>query len=100
MTRSSARSSVRSLLPLCASPIKLHVASSTEKERERVDKKKSKPEAQAISADALREALEKIRKEDLPASSEEKEQYFMAQVGIGETLATEGRSLTALRPSH
>ena len=100
MTRNSARSSVRSLLPLCASPIKLHVASSTEKERERVDKKKSKPEAQAISADALREALEKIRKEDLPASSEEKEQYFMAQVGIGETLATEGRSLTVLRPLH
>ena len=25
-------------------------------------------------------------------SSEEKEQYFMAQVGIGESLATEGQS--------
>ncbi|KAH7916790.1 hypothetical protein BJ138DRAFT_1131771 [Hygrophoropsis aurantiaca] len=38
----------------------------------------------------LRTALEKVRKEDVPASPEDKEQYFMAQVGMGEQLCAQG----------
>ncbi|KAI0796857.1 hypothetical protein C8Q75DRAFT_214382 [Abortiporus biennis] len=43
-----------------------------------------------ITAEELKSSLAKIRAEDLPATSEEKEQYFMQQVGLGEQLALQG----------
>ena len=69
-----------------------------EKEKKRVDKNTKAEEPQPISPEVLRETIKKLQADELPASPEEKEQYFMAQVGIGETLATEGQSLIVLRP--
>ena len=41
-------------------------------------------------AEELRIALEKIRAEPPPASTAEKENYFMSQAGLGEQLCTQG----------
>ncbi|KAK7695746.1 hypothetical protein QCA50_000383 [Cerrena zonata] len=53
----------------------------------------SQPEPAAgdgISPDDLRAALAKVRAEEVPADPEQKEQYFMNHVSIGEQLATQG----------
>jgi hypothetical protein len=47
-----------------------------------------------ITPDMLREALEQVKKEDSPNTSEEKEAYFMQHVGLGEQLAQQGVPLT------
>ncbi|KAF8638601.1 hypothetical protein AX17_002142 [Amanita inopinata Kibby_2008] len=67
------------------------------KEKKRVDKvvaesKEStgSSDSKEISPEVLREALEQLKNEESPQSSEEKEAYFMSQVGIGEQLATQG----------
>lgn len=44
-------------------------------------------------AEELRAALEKIRAEPLPASTAEKETYFMSQASLGEQLCTRGMSI-------
>lgn len=41
-------------------------------------------------AEELKAALAKIRAEPLPASTQDKEQYFMAQASLGEQLCTQG----------
>jgi mitochondrial import receptor subunit TOM20 len=56
-----------------------------------VDKSRSQSSASTVIDSAvLREALDRVRKEVVPDSQDEKEQYFMAQVAMGEQLATQG----------
>ncbi|KAF7798911.1 hypothetical protein EIP86_010139 [Pleurotus ostreatoroseus] len=60
------------------------------KEKKRVDKDAAQATPAPLDAEALRNALNKIREEELPEGPEEKEQYFMSQVGLGEQLSTQG----------
>lgn len=65
-----------------------------EKDRKRVKQSLAQEESQAEALDtnqaALKEALQVIRGEEGPKTMEEKEGYFMTQVGIGEQLQTQG----------
>jgi import receptor subunit TOM20 len=45
-----------------------------------------------VTPDMLRSALEQVKQEEPPSSTEEKEAYFMTQVGMGEQLAAQGMS--------
>ncbi|KAH7931323.1 MAS20-domain-containing protein [Leucogyrophana mollusca] len=65
------------------------------KDKKRVAKSQTpsesaQPTSGGVDPTELRNALEKVRKEEVPASPEEKEQYFMAQVGMGEQLCAQG----------
>lgn len=51
-----------------------------------------------VSPAALKEALEIIKNEEGPKNTEEKEAYFMTQVGVGEQLATQGSYFSPLSP--
>lgn len=72
----------------------------TGKDKKRVDKSvaqqskeslaSSSSAPSAITPAVLREALEQIKNEPGPQSPEEKENYFMSQVGMGEQLAAQG----------
>lgn len=42
------------------------------------------------SQEVLREALEKVKTEKIPDAPEEKEQYFMQNVSVGEQLCAQG----------
>jgi import receptor subunit TOM20 len=44
-----------------------------------------------VDANDLRSALESVRNEEVPLGPEEKEQYFMKQVGMGEQLCAKGK---------
>ena len=65
-----------------------------EKDRKRVKQSLAQEDAQGEGLDAtnaaLKEALQVIRSEEGPKNIEEKEGYFMTQVGIGEQLAAQG----------
>ena len=65
-----------------------------EKDRKRVKQSLAQEVDQAEGLDAthaaLREALQVIKNEEGPKNVEEKEGYFMTQVGIGEQLAAQG----------
>lgn len=65
-----------------------------EKDRKRVKEslaqEDSQSEALDVSQAALKEALQVIRNEQVPKSLDEKEGYFMRQVGMGEQLAAQG----------
>lgn len=69
------------------------------KDKKRADKEKASastgaaPASLGSRAEELRAALAKIRAEELPASTEAKEQYFMAQASLGEQLCTQGPRL-------
>ncbi|TFK60797.1 hypothetical protein BDN72DRAFT_904666 [Pluteus cervinus] len=68
------------------------------KDKKRVDKtlaqsKDASSSASAVSEitpEALRAALEQVKNEDGPKSPEEREGYFMSQVGMGEQLSLQG----------
>ncbi|EPQ59005.1 MAS20-domain-containing protein [Gloeophyllum trabeum ATCC 11539] len=63
------------------------------KEKKKVDKHLARSQGDAsasLSPQELRQALEKVRSEDMPVSSEQREQFFMTQVGMGEQLCTQG----------
>jgi import receptor subunit TOM20 len=70
------------------------------KQKKKVDKsiaESKQAEASATSADSteitaalMQEALEQIKTEQPPQTPEEKEQYFMQQVSVGEQLSTKG----------
>lgn len=47
-------------------------------------------DAGGVNANDLRSALESVRNEEVPPGPEEKEQYFMKQVGMGEQLCAQG----------
>ena len=65
-----------------------------EKDRKRVKQSLAQEDSRGEGLDAshatLKEALKVIRGEEIPKTIEEKEGYFMTQVGIGEQLATQG----------
>lgn len=46
--------------------------------------------AAPITPEVLREALQQVKNEEGPTTPEEKETYFMSQVGMGEQLAAQG----------
>ncbi|KAF9450959.1 MAS20-domain-containing protein [Macrolepiota fuliginosa MF-IS2] len=70
------------------------------KEKKRIDKTVAQEQTSSpsggpvlssdITPEMLRAALEQVKQEDPPTSTEEKETYFMTQVGMGEQLATQG----------
>ncbi|KAG1806501.1 uncharacterized protein HD556DRAFT_1322289 [Suillus plorans] len=67
------------------------------KEKKRVKQSQSQTPSESaqtategVDANDLRSALESVRNEEVPAGPEEKEQYFMKQVGIGEQLCAKG----------
>ncbi|KAK0491362.1 hypothetical protein IW261DRAFT_1324136 [Armillaria novae-zelandiae] len=62
------------------------------KEKKRVDKSIASSSAapSAVSVDSLREALERVKKEEVPITPAERENYFMSQVAMGEQLALQG----------
>ncbi|CCM05579.1 uncharacterized protein FIBRA_07806 [Fibroporia radiculosa] len=62
------------------------------KDRKRVTKQTAQTQEPSDGAtiEELRAALARVRSEDVPASAEAKEQYFMAQVGMGEQLCAQG----------
>jgi mitochondrial import receptor subunit TOM20 len=51
-------------------------------------------EAQAASSqigtEDLRAALDKVKAEEVPGTPEQKEQYFMSQISMGEQICTQG----------
>jgi mitochondrial import receptor subunit TOM20 len=68
----------------------------TGKDNKRLDKRtaQSKVEHDATispTTDQLRAALDKLQQENLPQSPQEKENYFMSQVGLGEQLTAQGK---------
>ncbi|KAG9015547.1 hypothetical protein FRB94_000152 [Tulasnella sp. JGI-2019a] len=63
------------------------------KEKKRVERTRPDvltPGGGSRSTEEIKEALQMIRNEQLPAGAEEKEQYFMENVQIGEQLCTQG----------
>jgi import receptor subunit TOM20 len=67
------------------------------KDKKRVDKALADSKESAgitsskeITPEKLREALEQVKNEESPKTSEEKEAYFMQHVGLGEQLAQQG----------
>ncbi|KAG6813431.1 hypothetical protein H0H92_011128 [Tricholoma furcatifolium] len=70
------------------------------KEKKRVDKsiaesqppKQESEDGEKLTA-ALREALEQLKKEEPPATPQQKEAFFMEQVALGEQLAARGPAL-------
>jgi import receptor subunit TOM20 len=70
------------------------------KEKKRVNKTVAEEKSASVDAapntEMLREALEQIKHELVPITSEEKETYFMSQVSTGEQLAAQGAFLFVL----
>ena len=67
----------------------------TGKEKKKVSKQTQQAQAAADAASevnpaAIRQALAKIREEEIPATPDEKEGYFMMQVQIGDQLVQKG----------
>ncbi|KIM63614.1 hypothetical protein SCLCIDRAFT_1214007 [Scleroderma citrinum Foug A] len=66
------------------------------KDKKRVAKSQTSSETSVNSGGVeesdLKSALEQVRKEEVPASAEEKERYFMSQVAMGEQLCARGPS--------
>ncbi|KAG0703911.1 hypothetical protein DFH29DRAFT_914666 [Suillus ampliporus] len=65
------------------------------KEKKRVKQSQTpsesgQPATGGVNPDELRSALESVRNEEVPPGPEEKEQYFMKQVGMGEQLCAQG----------
>lgn len=64
------------------------------KDKKRVDRttaqSKEMEGSSTVGPEELRAALDKVRAEEVPKTPEEKEQYFMMQVGMGEQLSTQG----------
>ncbi|KIK29127.1 hypothetical protein PISMIDRAFT_672528 [Pisolithus microcarpus 441] len=64
------------------------------KDKKRVAKSQASSEASAssngVDVNELKHALETVKQEEVPTTPEEKEKYFMAQVGMGEQLCAKG----------
>lgn len=71
-----------------------HLTYLTGKDKKRVDRttaqSKEMEGSSTVGPEELRAALDKVRAEEVPKTPEEKEQYFMMQVGMGEQLSTQG----------
>jgi hypothetical protein len=73
----------------------LYIGKQKKKVEKRVAESQSQESqgSQAVSVEELKAALARIRTEPVPASPEAREQYFMSQVGMGETLCMQGALL-------
>lgn len=64
------------------------------KEKKRVEKSQTPSEASASSGgvdpNELASALEKIRGEQVPTDHDERHEYFMTQVNMGEAMSVKG----------
>ena len=93
MTATSAKNCVRSRLRAShAVPL---TPRATGKEKKKVTKQTQQAQAAAdaasdVSAVAIKDALLKIREEEIPPTPDEKEGYFMMQVQIGDQLVQKG----------
>lgn len=65
-------------------------AGKEQKKAHRTATKTSESGTGGPSKEVLRESLEKVRNEKIPDSPEEKEQYFMQNVSVGEQLCAQG----------
>lgn len=72
------------------------------KEKKRVERSNASLKASAAAAESEKQlptdaeldaALQVVRSEDLPATPEEKEQYFMQNLALGEQLSAQGKHL-------
>ena len=93
-------SAAGSVCPTTVSPAPRTDLFSAEKEKKRVKKaaqesKQEEETSQGVDAEMLREALRAIKNEP-PVPFQERENYFMTQVGMGEQLAQQGMPY----PSH
>lgn len=99
MTPSSAENFVCILLLLRPS-FSNSLLTSSGKEKKRIDKTAAEEKSSvssettapsgSVTPEMLRAALEQVKQEEPPSSTEDKEAYFMTQVGMGEQLAAQG----------
>lgn len=80
---------------LCPRDSLTDVGPTTGKEKKKVTKQTQQAQAQAEAASAvnpaeLKATILKIQAEELPATPDEKESYFITQVQVGEQLAQQG----------
>lgn len=66
------------------------------KDKKKVDKttaqsKEQEEASKKIGPEELKAALDKVRAEEIPKTPDEKEQYFMSQVSMGEQICTQGK---------
>ncbi|KAI0068686.1 protein import receptor MAS20 [Artomyces pyxidatus] len=87
------------MLSILTTSVEMTPHSAKSKEKKKVDKTVAQtpstsddPAAFAgtISEADVRAAMEKVKSEELPPSPEEKETFFMSQVGMGEQLCAQG----------
>jgi import receptor subunit TOM20 len=75
---------------------------STGKDKKRVDRttaqsREAEEASNQISTEDVRAALDKVKAEEVPSTPEQKEQYFMSQVSMGEQICTQGESHSFIR---
>lgn len=75
----------------------------TGKDKKRVDKTVTQTKAEeeaskVIGPEELKAAMEKVKLEELPGSPDEREQYFMAQVSMGEQITAQGNCFCSASP--
>lgn len=92
-----ARNCVRYLLRVSSIWVLFDYASG--KDKKRVDKttaqsRETEAASNQISTDDLKSALDKVKAEEVPSTPDQKEQYFMMQVSMGEQICTQGQSHT------
>lgn len=100
-TRPSENNSVCLFLFRCLNKIeRYHLG----KEKKRAERSQTPSEASAsiggVNPDELISALEKIRKEQVPTDHDERHQYFMTQVSMGETMSVKGVSTEPFQDVH
>ena len=87
----------------CAHPFRFGIRAAAGKEKKKVTKQTQKAQAvvdsvSEVSAAEVKEVLYKIRAEELPATPDEKEVYFMSQVQAGDQLVQRGQCSPRLSP--
>jgi mitochondrial import receptor subunit TOM20 len=71
----------------------------TGNDKKKVDKTTAQSKEVAsnlISTEDLRAALDNVKAEEVPSTPEQREQYFMSQVSLGEQMCTQGQRYTLL----
>ena len=86
-----------------AHPFRFVIRAAAGKDKKKVTKQTQKAQAvvdsvSEVSAAEVKEVLYKIRAEELPATPDEKEVYFMAQVQAGDQLVQRGQFLLTMSP--
>ena len=103
MTAHSARNCVRGPPRTFVTRSRVLTPHATGKDKKKVTKQTQKAQAvvdsvSEVSAAEVKEVLYKIRAEELPATPDEKEVYFMSQVQAGDQLVQRGQCSSRLSP--